>query len=88
MTVFVVCEHLGRTDTFLVEVFHVVACCTVEEVISTHTQPEQMNLTVRVVGIVIYATRQCCRSERAIAAQVRELVEIGQANHQSLVTTT
>ena len=47
-----------------------------------------MNLTVRVVGIVIYATRQCCRGERTIAAQVRELVEIGQANHQSLVTTT
>ena len=46
-----------------------------------------MNLTVRVVGIVIHATRQCCRGERTIAAQVRELVEIGQANHQALVTT-
>ena len=57
MTVFVVSEHLGGTDTFLIEVLHVVACRTEEEVISTHTQPEQMNLTVRVVGIVIYTTR-------------------------------
>ena len=44
---------LDTVDTLLIEELHVVAGVTIEEVIGTHTQPEQMQFLVKLGSIVI-----------------------------------
>ena len=46
-------ELLHRRDAFLVEKLPVVARAAVEEVIGAHAQPQQVNLLVRLLGLVI-----------------------------------
>ena len=88
MSVLVVGVFLYAADTLLIEELHVVTCGAIEEVVSTHTQPEEVNLAVGIGHVVIDATRQGCGSEGAVRAEVRELVEIGQAAGETLIATT
>ena len=53
MAELVVGELLHGTNALLVEELHIVAACTVEEVVGTDAKPEEMNFLVGIVGIVV-----------------------------------
>ena len=84
MAEFVGCKLLHRADALLVEKLHVVAGRAEKEVVGAHAQPEQVQLAVGVGGIVVNAGN-VGGSERAVGAQVGELVEVAQPVHQPLV---
>ena len=77
MTELVVCVFLHAVDAVFVEELHIVAGVAIEEIVSTHSEPEQVDLVVGVLCVVV-DTRNVCRGKRAVAAQVRELVEVTQ----------
>ena len=78
---------LHATDAMLVEELHIVAGVAEEEIVGTHTQPEQADLAVRLLGVVI-DMGQGRGGERTVTAQIGELVEIGQTIGQSLVASS
>ena len=53
MTELVVRELLHTADALLVEELHIVARIAIEEIIGTHAQPEETDLTVRIRSIVV-----------------------------------
>ena len=87
MTKLVVGKFLDATDSLLVKELHIVASITKEEVISTHAQPEQMNLPVGISSLVINIGN-ISRRKRTVRAQVGELIEIRQTIIQRLITST
>ena len=87
VTELIVGVFLHAGDAMLVEKFHIVAGIAVEEVIRAHAEPEQTDLAVRVLGVVI-DVGQGGGSKRAVAAQVGKLVEMRQSIGECLVTTT
>ena len=62
MTELVVGELLHTADALLIEELHIVTSVAIEEIISTHTEPEQTDLAVRISSVVI-DIRQCGRGE-------------------------
>ena len=78
---------LDTTDAFLVEELHIVAGIAIEEVVSTHAEPEQVEFLIRISGIVV-DVGNIGRRKRAVRAEVRELVEIRQTIEEALVATT
>ena len=53
MTKLIVGKLLHATDALLVEELHIVTGIAIEEVIGTHTQPEQADLLIGILGLVI-----------------------------------
>ena len=53
MSVLIGSKLLDALDAFLVEELHVVAGVAIEEVVGTHTEPEEVNLLVGLGGIVV-----------------------------------
>ena len=86
MSELIVGKLLHTADALVVEELHIVASITIQEVIGTHAQPEQTNLLVGIIGIIVN-TGNIGRRERTVAAQIRELIEVAQAIEQSLITT-
>ena len=62
MAELVVGELLDATDALLVEELHVVAGIAIEEVVGAHAEPEQIDLPVGVVGLVV-DVGDVCRGE-------------------------
>ena len=62
MSELVVRKLLHTADALLVEELHIIAGIAIQEVVCAHTQPEQMNLTVGILGIVVN-TRNIGRGE-------------------------
>ena len=87
MAVLIVGKLLHRSDALLIEEFHIVAGVAIEEIIRTHAEPEQMDFLIRGSSIVV-DLRQRGRGKRAVAAEIRELIEVGQTDGECLVTTT
>ena len=87
MTELIGCELLHRLDALLVEEFHIVAGGAIEEIVGAHAEPEEVNFLVGIAGIVI-DLGNIGRGERAVTAQVAELVEVGQTVEQCLVAAT
>ena len=87
MAELIVRELLHRADALLVEELHIVARIAIEEIIGTHAQPEEMDLTVRVGGVVVNVG-DIRRGKRTVAAEIREFIEMTQTIEESLVTTT
>ena len=86
MSELIVGKLLDTLDALLVEEFHIVAGIAIEEVVSAHTEPEEMDFLIRVSSIIIDIL-DVCRRERTVAAEIRELVEVCQTVKQSLITT-
>ena len=61
MTELIVGKLLDTANAFLVEEFHIVAGITVEEVVGTYTQPEQVYLLVGIVCLIIDIGDVCGR---------------------------
>ena len=78
MTILIIGELLDGTNPLLVKKLHIVTGITIEEVVSSHAQPEQVYLAVG-VGTIVIDTGDIGRCERAVGAEVRELVEVEQA---------
>ena len=87
VTELVVGVFLHTGDTVLIEELRIVSGITVEEIIRSHTQPEQTNLAVRILGVVVNV-RQGGSCKRTVAAQVGKLIQMCQSVGQSLVATT
>ena len=87
VTELVVCVHLHIRDAVLVEKLRIVAGVAIEEVVCSHTQPEQAYLAVRVLRVIV-DLRDIRRGKRAVAAQIRELVQMTQTIEKRLITTT
>ena len=87
MTKLVGSELLDATDAFLVEELHIVTGIAIQEIVSTYAKPEQVNLLIRIIGIVVNIG-DVSRSERTVRTKVRELVEIRETIEQCLVATT
>ena len=87
MAKLIICELLHRSDTFLVKELHIVAGVTIEKIISAYTKPEQMNLLVGSGCIVIHIGKSG-RGKRTVAAEIRELIQIGQTDGECLIATT
>ena len=87
MSELVVGKLLNATDTLFIKELHIVASITIKEIIGTNSKPEQADLLVCVVCIIIY-TCNICRCERTVTTQIRELIKITQTIEQSLITTT
>lgn len=65
MTELVVRVLLDGGDAVVVEVLHVVAGVAEEEVVGTHTEPEEVDLLVR-LGRVVVDARDVGRGERTV----------------------
>ena len=87
MSELIVGELLHTADALLIEKLHIVASISIKEIVCAHAEPEQMDLTVGICGMVVDAG-DIRRGKRAVAAQIRELIEIVQTVGQSLVATT
>ena len=87
MSELVVGKLLHTADALLVEESHIVAGISEQEVISTDAKPEEVNLLIGVVSIIIDVL-DVGRCKRAVAAEIRELIEVRQTVEQSLVATT
>ena len=81
------CKLLHALDTLVVQELHVVAGVAIEEVVRTHTQPEQMQFLVGIVRFIV-DIGNVGRCERTVRAQIRELVKISQSVKQRLVAAT
>ena len=80
-------KFLDALNAFRIKKFHVVAGIAVEEVIGAHAEPEEVNLLVRGIGIVVDVGKGR-RCERTVAAEIRELVEVCQTDSKCLIATT
>ena len=87
MSKLIVGKLLYTTNSFFIKKFHIVTSISIQEIIGTNPKPEQTDLLVCVVCIIVY-TSNICRCERAVTAQIREFIKITQAIEQSLITTT
>ena len=75
MTILIIGELLDGTNPLLVKKLHIVTGITIEEVVSSHAQPEQMYLAVG-VGTIVIDPGDIGRCERTVGAEVRELIQI------------
>ena len=87
MTKFVCGIFFHAADALLIEELHVVASIAIEEIVGTYTEPEQIDLPVSVIGLVI-DVGQVGRSKRTVAAEIRELIEIKQSVGKCLIAAT
>ena len=78
---------LHTADAVVVEEGHIIAGVAIEEVIGAHTEPKQTDLAVRILGVVV-DPGDVRRGERAVAAQIGELVQMAQAVEERLVATS
>ena len=77
-------ELLNASYSLLVKELHVVAGIAIKEVIGANAKPEEMNLLVQLLSMVV-DIGNVGRCERAVTAQVGELVEVRKTVVQSLI---
>ena len=80
-----ICLHTA--NAVLIQELRIVSGVAIQEIVCAHTQPEELDLAVGVLGIVVHP-RDIRRSKRAVAAQIGKLIEVAQTIRERLITTT
>ena len=87
MTKLIVGICLHTANAVLIQKFRIVSGIAIQEIVCAHTQPEELDLAVGVLGIVVHP-RDIRRGKRAVAAQIGKLIEIAQTIRERLVSST
>ena len=73
-------------NPFIIEELHIITGISIEEIISTHTEPKQMNFLVGLFCLVINFW-DGSRGKRTIRAKIRELIKVAESVEQCLVSS-
>ena len=87
MTKLIVGVFLHTANAVLIQKLRIVSGVAIQEVVCTYTQPEELDLAVGILGIVVHPG-DICRCKRAVAAQIGKLIEIAQTIRERLISAT